>query len=308
MAIPEDMVDLWNEFPLQLKIEPLDDLFNDIPKATPKAKLLEAAMNDGKDKDSSFEIADSVLTDAFELVKPTKPLKAQEGKKNFLKVVGSDHAVVDGIPWKTSKLYAYEDFYSFLGREGGFNQERLSRLVDDVSPKPDEDFISFLARSNGIKDEQMISRLRQALKLEPGFEAIKSGAANKPVKMEVDSELKVQEGEDAASFFVRTGSWESTLSISEDLASVGLDEFVDEDAESFFRRTEGIGDADFDGGDSTNGTASGGASVALISPKEEVDVLRFEPPQIPVQVGLPKSSESIPGNQVVVKKRKQLAE
>ncbi|CAM6101681.1 unnamed protein product [Calypogeia fissa] len=307
MAIPEDIVDLWNEFPLQLKIEPLDDLFNNSPKATPNKKFFEAAVTDDNDMDNASEITDCVITDAFEEVKPMKPLKSQEGK-NSLGVAGAENAVVGGIPWKASKLYAYEDFHSFLAREGGLNQERLSRLVDDVSPRPDEDFVSFLARSNGIKDEQMINRLRQALKLEPAIEAIQ---LNKPVKMEVDSDLKVREGEDAAAFFVRAGSWESASSISEELASVGLDEFADEDAESFFRRTEGIEDSDLDGGELTNGSLPSGAPVALISPKQEVNVLNVvDSPKNSDQVSKPsESNESSPANQqVVVKKRKQSPE
>lgn len=314
MAIPEDIADLWSEFPLQLKIEPLDDLFESDSISTNELKAFDDYLSD-----DYLSEPDAVVPDAFfEQVKAEKPqklqkpLKPQERKgtaKKAVEVVGSDNAVMNGIYDNAStKLYAFEDFYTFLARENGLDRERLSILVDGVAPRPDEDFVAFLARSNGFDDEQVIDRLRQALSLEPVIDFSSGIKPNRPVKMEADLDLKVREGEDAASFFVRAGTWESASAIQEELAAAGLDE--NEDAESFFIRTEtessGYNYPDGGGG---GALLPGAASVALIGtafPKQEEEGgdLAKEQTSVLVSGTSSASSESSNDNQVVVKKRK----
>jgi hypothetical protein len=156
---------------------------------------------------------------------------------------------VDGSLVPTNlKARLPEGFHSILAKEGGVNKEQLSvGLAGMVVPEADEDFVAYLARFLGIKDKQTVSNWRQLLTSkdlclenpEPGSCRIQVPLPRlKSEVTEPAAQLSVRENEDAASFFVRVGSWDSPRSVLEDLACDGPED--DEDAESYLRRTNCI--------------------------------------------------------------------
>ncbi|KAG6550831.1 hypothetical protein Mapa_007627 [Marchantia paleacea] len=338
-----DVFDLLVDFPLQLKTEPLDDLFDTEPKPILNRKLLETPTSffsydeeptnsipkspvpmfnyeeeeaicspkapahllnyDGEDMKSCLKSPSPSLNSDGEQVKrspknspePRTPkaksrseslsppaVSRSDSPKTSVLTTADGSALVGGpVYMKASKLHPYEDFHSFLIREGGIGRERLARLVSSQEyPRADEDFVSFLARSIGIKDEQYVTNLRQALRCEP---IIEFGKSQVPVKMEVDySKLEVGPDEDAVSFFVRAGSWESTSSVDEELASVGLDE--DEDAESFLRRTGHLSSSGLEFESLKDSQFVPPGMSSFITAKEELEALKD---QVLVQVSSP---------------------
>ncbi len=127
-----------------------------------------------------------------------------------------------------------EDFHYVLAKGGGVDQDQLRLGLPEVTaPRADEDFVAYLACFFGIFDKQIVSKWRHLLtSQEPGSNTpelgsrrfqlphleIKSDIINNPAGA---AELSVWENEDAASFFLRIGSWDSSVSVSEDLASDG---------------------------------------------------------------------------------------
>lgn len=126
----------------------------------------------------------------------------------------------------------YEDFAELVARD-----RAITAAAEITPPLMDEDFVGYLARTNGIRDEKLIRQMRDALMWDGNskLEQPPVAAADRFGQSATDVPLCVGEGEDAMSFFVRAGSWDSSSSISQDLASAGLAE--DEDAASYLMRT-----------------------------------------------------------------------
>ncbi|KAL3691290.1 hypothetical protein R1sor_004941 [Riccia sorocarpa] len=203
------------------------------------------------------------------------PLSTQsDASSKSSSVVTDDESDLAGCPpenMKASKLHPYEDFYSFLTREGGVERERLARAVTSQEyPRPEEDFVSFLARCIGVKDEQYVANLRQSLKCEPIHSEMEP---QEPVKKEAEETvLDIHPDEDAMSFLLRQGSWESASSLEEDLSLVGPRK--DEDAETFLRRTGNLSSASLDLDSLKDMQLVPPGMSSFITSRQELEVLR----------------------------------
>ncbi|KAL2622660.1 hypothetical protein R1flu_002865 [Riccia fluitans] len=281
MCSDDIFFDLLTDFPVHLKTEPLDDLFNTESKPVLSKKLLETTAllsyggedttnNSETIPQANFNLEDPSQTsphDSHKVLSPSVACSGEQVKMGPRKrkepqsdpfsplptgsdcstkssvVTTADESDLSGCPstdMKPSKLHPYEDFNSFLIREGGVERERLARLVSSQDyPRPDEDFVSFLARSIGIRDEQYVANLRQALRCEPIHSELEPQF---PVKQEAEeAALDILPDEDAMSFLLRSGSWESASTLEEELSLVGPRK--DEDAETFLRRTGNLSTA-----------------------------------------------------------------
>jgi hypothetical protein len=113
-----------------------------------------------------------------------------------------------------------EDFHYVLAKGGGVDHDPLRLGLPEVTaPRADEDFVAYLACFLGINDKQIVSKWRHMLTSEePGSKTPELGFSEVSTSTPGDQvghnqqpsrccRASVWENEDAASFFLRIGSW-----------------------------------------------------------------------------------------------------